>query len=58
MKRRHRENYVPKELRGKQEAEPEKTQEKLSDNEVKNEIVKEVEVEVVKNEDIISEENN
>lgn len=58
LKRRHRENYVPKELRGKQEAEPEKTQEKLSDNEVKNEIVKEVEVEVVKNEDIISEENN
>ena len=41
LKRRHRENYVPKELRGKQDSEPEKMEEKLSDIEIEKEVEKE-----------------
>lgn len=53
LKRRHKKNYVPKELRGKQEGEPEKMGEKLADNEIE----KEVEKEIDKMEDNILKEN-
>jgi LPS O-antigen subunit length determinant protein (WzzB/FepE family) len=46
---------VPKELRGKQEVEPEKMEEKLSDNEVK--LKKRLKRRMYKMEDKISDEN-